>query len=163
MATTVLLLFPAVMILAAVKDLISMTIPNRLTILLTGGFALFVMVGGIPGSQAWLHVAAGICAIAVTFACFAAGWMGGGDAKLIAVVALWIGPSEILLQFLFWMSIGGGLLTVAILVMRACLTANTGIPAVDRLLSADVGVPYGVALGTAGLAVFPAMWAAVPS
>ena len=52
------------------------------------------------------------------FACFAFGWIGGGDAKLAAVTSLWLGFGN-LLDYFFIASIGGGLLTLLVLVARS--------------------------------------------
>ena len=43
-----------------------------------------------------MHLGAGAAVLVVAFACFAMGWVGGGDAKVAAGVALWFGFDHLL-------------------------------------------------------------------
>jgi prepilin peptidase CpaA len=92
----------------------------------------------------------------VSFVFFARGWIGGGDAKLAAATALWLGFDQ-LLNYLVFASLFGGLLTLAILRFRAIplpsLLANQEWA--KRLHRTDSGVPYGIALAVAALAIYP--------
>jgi Flp pilus assembly protein protease CpaA len=104
-----------------------MTIPNRLSLLLVAGFAAFALVGGLPAQVILLHLGAGAAVLAATFALFAFGWIGGGDAKLAAATALWLG-FDILVQYLFIASLAGGALTLGILATAAAaLRAALGL------------------------------------
>ena len=155
MGFLIALSFPAVMIVAAVSDLRTMTIPNWLVIVLGALFPAFAVTVGIPASMIAFHLATGMAVLFATFGLFAAGWMGGGDAKLIAAAALWLGPSAMLMSFMLWTSILGGCLTLAFLLARACLSPTTGWSSVDRLLNRHSGIPYGVAIGAAGVLTTP--------
>ncbi len=115
MASLLVLVFAAAMIAAALTDLASMTIANRLVVALAAAFLLFGLAAGLTATAFLLHLAAGLGVLAITFGCFAAGWMGGGDAKLMAAVALWLGPTPELASFALWTSILGGVLTLAFL------------------------------------------------
>jgi len=88
---------------------------------------------------------------------FAAGWIGGGDGKLFAVCALWLGwPAA--LPFMLYTGLAGGLLTVAILTLRSgwLALAVAGGPAWIRKLGTTGGdLPYGVAIAVGALAAFP--------
>src|SRR6516164_7236289 len=84
-----LTLFPATMAFAAASDLLTMTIANRISLILVGGFAVVAVLGGLSGTNLLLHLAAGAAVLAVAFLCFACRWVGGGDAKLSAATALW--------------------------------------------------------------------------
>lgn len=161
---TLLLLFPALMVWAAASDLATMTIPNRLSIVLVGAFGLIAAAGGVSFEAFLMHTAAGALVLAVCFGMFARGWIGGGDAKFAASIALWIG-FDTLPDYLVLASLGGGALTFAILFLR-----DHPLPGVAaewawlrRLHDPRAGVPYGVALAGAALAVFPEtpIWAAV--
>ncbi|MBB4002677.1 A24 family peptidase [Aurantimonas endophytica] len=154
LAALLILTFPIAMIYAAMSDLVSMTIANRVSLALVAAFPLAALMIGLPGSAIGAHFVVGIACLVVTFGMFAAGWMGGGDAKLLAATALWLGPTPALAQYLLFGAVFGGVLTVAILLSRASLAPVTGIVFVDRLLSRDTGIPYGIALGAAGLTVF---------
>src|SRR5258705_9302916 len=77
-----LLLFPALMAFAAASDLLTMTISNRVSLALAAGFLVLAPLGGMGLQAMLLHLGAGATVLAVAFACFAMGWMGGGDAKV---------------------------------------------------------------------------------
>jgi prepilin peptidase CpaA len=96
--------------------------------------------------------------LCVTFTLFAIGGMGGGDAKLLAATALWMGFSPQLMQYLVYASLIGGALTLLILFYRKSpLSAFTGGNVLLRhFADPKVGIPYGVALGLAGLIAYPA-------
>src|SRR5215216_7640087 len=151
-----LLLFPALMAFAAWSDLFTMTISNRISLILVGGFFVLAVWSGMPLAQIGMHVAAALAVLVVSFTFFARGWIGGGDAKLAAATALWLGVDQ-LANYLIFASLFGGLLTLAILRFRAmplpALLANQEWA--KRLHRMDTGVPYGIALALAALAIYP--------
>jgi prepilin peptidase CpaA len=151
-----LIVFPALMAFAAFSDLFTMTISNRVSLLLVAGFFVMAALVGMSGADVLSHMGAGAVVLAVTFTMFACGWIGGGDAKLAAAIALWFGFDP-LMNYLVYASIFGGILTLAILRYRV-----TPLPALLqrqdwalRLHRADAGVPYGIALAGGALAVYP--------
>src|SRR3954471_19097551 len=83
-----LLLFPAMMAFAASSDLLTMTIPNRVSLIVLGGFVILAAATGMSLEQLAQHVGAGLLVLVIAFGFFARGWIGGGDAKLAAVTAL---------------------------------------------------------------------------
>jgi prepilin peptidase CpaA len=133
-----------------------MTISNRVSLLLIAGFFVMAALIGMSGWDILSHIGAGLAVLAVTFALFACGWIGGGDAKLAAATALWLGFDP-LMSYLVYASLFGGVLTLAIMRYRLM-----PLPAVLegrdwalRLHRADAGVPYGIALAAAALAIYP--------
>lgn len=150
-----LLLFPALMAFAASSDLLTMTISNRVSLILAGSFFVLAIWSGMPLGQIGMHVAAGLAVLAVTFTFFARGWIGGGDAKLAAATALWLGFDQ-LLNYLTIASLLGGVLTL--LIMRFRLMPLPAMLAeqewAKRLHRMDAGVPYGIALAIAALVVY---------
>lgn len=154
--TLVVLSFPLLVAFAAVSDLLTMTIPNRISAGLILGFAVAAVLTNLELAAVGLHIAAGAGVLALTFTLFALGWIGGGDAKLAAAMALWMGP-EHLLVFLVQTSVLGGLLTLGLLAFRQLplpvLAARQDW--IARLYAKSTGVPYGIALAAAGLLVFP--------
>jgi prepilin peptidase CpaA len=151
-----LLIFPALMAFAACSDLLTMRISNRLVLATGAAFLVLALFTGMDITQIGWHAAAGAVVLAVTFAFFAAGWIGGGDAKLAAAIALWLG-FDVLLPFLLYASVLGGALTLAILLAR-----NYMLPAplmqigwIERLHNEKTGIPYGIALAAAALLVYP--------
>ena len=157
MAHVVLLvLFPLLMILAASSDLFTMTIPNRLALALVVGFVAMAVLSQMGWQAVLMHVAAGTLVLMVAFGLFARGWIGGGDAKLAAGVALWFG-FDLLPEYLVISAVAGGALTFALLAMR-----QVPLPAfamgwdwLSRLHDRKTGVPYGIALAAAALALYP--------
>lgn len=152
----VLGLFPAAMAFAAASDLVSMTISNRVSLILIVAFFLVAWLTGMSWNDMGRHVLAGIAVLVVAFGFFARGWIGGGDAKLATATGLWLGFSH-LLEYLMIASIAGGLLTLLLLQLR-----TLPLPAVmarqrwiARLHSLENGIPYGIALAVAGLMVYP--------
>jgi prepilin peptidase CpaA len=157
------LIFPMVMAYAAVSDLLSMTIPNRLSLLGIAAFVIAAPLAGLGLGDIGLHLAAGAAVLVGSFALFALGWIGGGDAKLAAVAALWLGLSHTL-EFLLLGSVFGGMLTIFILLARRRFLPAIGVRQqwLLRLHDPATGVPYGLALGAAALAIYPkTIWLAL--
>lgn len=151
-----LLLFPALMAFAASSDLFTMTISNRLSLALTGGFFLLTLVTGMSLTAIGMHLAAAALVLVICFGFFSQGWIGGGDGKLAAATALWFG-FDYLLDYLVYASLFGGVLTILLIQFRKLplpgpLARQTWIL---RLHEAGGGVPYGIALAAAALAVYP--------
>jgi len=151
-----LTLFPGVMAFAATSDFLTMRIANRVSLLLIAGFALLAALGGMSAEALLSHLGAGAAVFAAAFVCFACGWIGGGDAKLAAATALWLGFSQ-LFDYLVYASLLGGVLTVLIVLFRTVPLPDflTGRQWAGRLHRHDAGIPYGVALAAAALIVYP--------
>jgi prepilin peptidase CpaA len=151
-----LLLFPALMAFAASSDLLTMTISNRLSLALAASFFLLTVITGMSLTAIGMHLAAAALVLVVSFGFFSMGWIGGGDAKLAAATALWFG-FDYLLDYLIYAALFGGVLTVLLLQFRRLplpelLARHAWIL---RLHNAASGVPYGIALAAAALAVYP--------
>jgi prepilin peptidase CpaA len=151
-----LLLFPALIAFAASSDLLTMTISNRISLALAGGFVALAALNGLNLHDIAMHIGAGALVLAAGFTCFAFGWIGGGDAKLAAATALWFGFSY-LLDYLVYASLFGGALTLLLIQFRllplpAPLARHQWIM---RLHEKGGGVPYGIALAAAALVVYP--------
>lgn len=150
------LLFPAMMAFAASSDLITMKISNRIPLILACGFCVLAAFDGMSLAAAGNHIAAGSLVLVVCFAFFARGWIGGGDAKLAAVIALWLGWAQ-LFEYLLYASLLGGALTLLLLEFRKRLLPPMLADQawLARLHAPDEGVPYGIALAGAALLVYP--------
>ena len=151
-----LTVFPAVMAFAALSDLFTMTIANRVSFVLVGGFMLLAALGGMSAADVLSHAAAAACILVVTFGLFACGWIGGGDAKLAAAAVLWIGFAH-LAEYLLYASLLGGALTILIVQFRTMPLPPllAGQDWAERLHQEGGGVPYGIALAAAALLVYP--------
>lgn len=151
-----LVIFPAFMAYAAVSDLLTMTISNRLCLGLVAGFAVFAIACGLDLQTVGWHFAAAFMVLVVGFGLFAAGWIGGGDAKLAAATALWFGFDP-LVAYLALAGFFGGILTLALLKARTLPLPRFALnwPWAQRLHAVDTGVPYGIALAASALMIFP--------
>lgn len=151
----VLCVFPGLVLLAATMDMFTMTIPNKVCLALVAAFFLAAGIAGLPLSTLGWHVVAALIALGITFLLFASGVFGGGDAKLTAAIVLWLGPT-LAIDFALLAALLGGVLTVGFLVLRSFSTYTAAIssPWATRLLSSNVGIPYGIALSGAAMAVF---------
>ncbi|MEH3158744.1 MAG: prepilin peptidase [Sphingomonas taxi] len=98
---------------------------------------------GLGWGAMGLQVAMAAVVLGVFLGVFAAGWMGGGDVKMIAALALWL-PLGGFVQMLMVMSVLGGAITLALLIERRW----------QRRIGA-VEVPYGVAIAAAALLALP--------
>jgi len=149
-------LFPAIMAFAALSDLFTMSITNRVSIILVAGFGLLAALTQMGASDLLSHVGAAAAVLAAVFVFFAFGWIGGGDAKLAAATALWFGFAH-LLDYLLYASLFGGALTLAIIYYRGMPLPPVfgGLAWAERLHRSDAGVPYGIALAAGALVVYP--------
>ena len=142
-ALGMLALAATVLLAMVVTDWRDRLISNRLIIAYALLFPLFLAIAPLH-PVIWQH---GLCALVVflfTFFCFTRGWLGGGDAKLIPVVALWLGPQSTL-PFLLMMVFGGCAVAIVVLMVAGKKRGEW------RRLK----LPYGVAIVIAALAM---MW-----
>ncbi|CAN5323878.1 prepilin peptidase [soil metagenome] len=152
-----LLVFPALAVVAALKDATSFTIPNWISLALIVAFVPAALISGASLTTIGLCLATGAGALLLGMGMFAAGWIGGGDAKLFAASALWLGWSASL-PFMLITGLAGGALTLGLLSLRSGWFEPilAGSPAWVRKLGADGGdIPYGVAIAVGALAAFP--------
>jgi prepilin peptidase CpaA len=154
--TARLLIFPAMMVFAASSDLFTMTISNRISLILIAGFFVLALASGMNPNDVLSHVGAAFTVLAVAFVFFARGWIGGGDAKLAAATALWLGFDH-LMAYLLYASLFGGVLTLLMIRFRlmplpAMLAEQEWVKRLHRL---DGGVPYGIALAASALLIYP--------
>ncbi len=132
----------AALLYATWTDIRARVIPNPLN----AGIALAAPLWWWAcGMSPWPGVAvqcvlAGI-ALLIFMGAFAMGAMGGGDVKLIAALGLWLVPLDFM-RMIVWMSIGGGLLTIGMLIRHRL-----------RAIETPLEVPYGVAIAIATIPV----------
>jgi prepilin peptidase CpaA len=157
MENIALVLFPALMVFAAFSDLLTLTIPNVISlVLILLYFALSAWIG-TPLFVITLHVCCGLVVLARSFVLFEMGIIGGGDAKLASATALWLGFENLMDYAVAFSFIGGGL-AMAIISLRWHTHADQGqsVSLLGRLADKAVNrMPYGVALGIAGMLLYP--------
>ncbi|TAJ72501.1 MAG: peptidase [Phenylobacterium sp.] len=138
---------------AAVSDLRTRLIPNWTVVAVVALFVLWSVLAKGDGLAG--HLAAGAIGLALGYGLFAAGLVGGGDGKLFAATALFVGFRNFL-PLAVATSLIGGLLAVGFLLARPRRTWAS-LQLTGRL-GADVEIPYGVAIAAAGVLV---VWAAL--
>jgi prepilin peptidase CpaA len=132
----------ATLVVAAVIDVRTFTISNRLNLAVALSAPLYwLSISMSPWPDMAIQLAAGGIVFAILAGAFYAGMMGGGDVKLAAALALWFSPAGTL-KFLVLMSLAGGVLTLVILAWHR-LQRRVGRPE----------IPYGVAIAFGGLAI----------
>jgi prepilin peptidase CpaA len=132
----------AILVVAAVTDVRTYTISNRLNLtvaLLAPVYWASIALSPWPGVA--IQLAAGVAVFTILAGAFYAGMMGGGDVKLAAALALWFSPVSTV-KFLVLMSLAGGVLTLGFLAWHRARKGR-GRPE----------IPYGVAIAFGGLAI----------
>ncbi|SFZ86437.1 prepilin peptidase CpaA [Devosia enhydra] len=155
MSYVALSVFPLLMAFAAFSDLFTMRLSNGLALMVVIAFFAAALIAGLPFETIGMHVLAALLVLAIAFGLFAAGWVGGGDAKLVAAITLWLGFG-LTLPYLVYASILGGILTLNILLLRR-LPLNPYFARwrwLERLHDAREGVPYGIALAIAAVVLY---------
>jgi len=157
LAAALVLAFTALVLAAALRDAMSFTIPNWMSLALAAIFPFAALASGVALPTVGLHVAVGAVALIGGMAMFALRWIGGGDAKLMAAVLLWLGwPAAT--AFLAGAAIAGGVLAMILLTLRSAQVrpyVMAGPPWMARLAEPGEGVPYGVAIAVGALWALP--------
>ncbi len=162
LAFFIIMVFAAGMLTAAIRDASTMTIPNWASLLILGGFILVIpfmwsswAAIGSPWSILGEHAAVGITVFVAGFVIFAFGWLGGGDAKLMAATAFWWQWPDLLL-YLVYTTFAGGVLAILIVFGRKFIPAQAlTMPWLHRLMKDETKMPYGLALAFGALVTLP--------
>ncbi len=155
-AATVFVILPLCLAMAAFSDLFTMTIPNRISLILVASFAVIAPFSGLGWNVIGMHFAGAAIVFCTCFALFAVNVMGGGDAKLLSATALWFGFNQSLRFFVADVGLLGGVLTLLILLVRSQsnIILAIGVPIPNSLLLAKK-IPYGIAIAIGGFMAFP--------
>ena len=152
MSAIIALVFPLTLIAGAVSDLFRYEIPNSLSLSLLLGYVAYAIALDSDVVSAIQGLTSGLVVLVAGLVLFRLQFLGGGDVKLLAAAAPWIGWLG-LPSFLIWTALWGGLLAVVILIGRgwAKRTSIWGPQWWQRLLAVGGGVPYGIAICAGGL------------
>ncbi|MBJ7536030.1 prepilin peptidase [Rhodomicrobium vannielii ATCC 17100] len=151
LTSTVAAALPVLLVWAAAVDLLTRVIPNRLVLVLAACFAVFALLAGLDAARIASHAGCALLVLVCAYGLFAASLLGGGDAKLLAVASLWIGP-DALLPFLAGTALAGGALALSYIAADfASDILRSDADTRDRATA----IPYGAAIAAGGLAVMP--------
>jgi prepilin peptidase CpaA len=102
-----------------------------------------------------VHVVVGLAVLIANLVLFQLRLVGGGDAKLLAAAALWVGYEQ-LIPFIVYVTIFGGVLALVLLAYRRAPAGALPLPNwASRLHNRGEGMPYGVAITAGALIVYP--------
>lgn len=148
---------PALTVVAGLKDITSMTIPNWISAALVIGFFPAALAVGLPPIAILSHVGIGVAALVIAMVLFALRVFGGGDAKLMAATCLWMGLAGTG-PFVLWTAALGGLFGLFLILARQYAQPMIiGAPAwVGTLMKPKGDIPYGVAIAAGALMAYPA-------
>jgi len=143
---------PLLLMVAAISDIRTRTIPNWISVALIAGFLALGLIEGFALSTIASHMGIGLCVLICGFVLFAFNIIGGGDAKLLASSAVWMGPHEVL-TFLFLTALAGGLFSLGVLLFRQIPLPVFAVRVdwIARLHLRDTGIPYGLAIAIGGI------------
>jgi prepilin peptidase CpaA len=155
------LVFVCSVLYAMISDYSRLRIPNVVSIVLVAAFAVFALLGGV--GNVWPHLMLAGAVLAVLFVCFAMGWIGAGDVKLLSALVLWAGPTHGV-PFVVLFALFGGVFAVGLLALRTALPffpILADMPVISKFSRwARNGLcPYGLPIGAAALCVAPSIFA----
>ena len=147
---------PICLVWAMASDARRFEIPHTTQIVPLAVFLIAAAFGAWPWDEVGWRIGLAVLVLALGFVLSVVRVLGAGDSKLIAALSLWLGPG-LMLPCLFVMAIAGGVLAAILLIYRKrpLPAAWAGRPWLSELHAAQNDVPYGIAIGIAGLAVFP--------
>ncbi|MGI4858582.1 MAG: A24 family peptidase [Janthinobacterium lividum] len=149
----------AALLWLAVVDVRERRLPTRMVLAIGALFAVDACLVRMPAHGWLIHGALALGVFAVCALLFAARMLGGGDAKLAAVIFLWTGP-VLSLPALGLISVIGTLVSCVSLATRRLRGPQPStLRRVLAMFSSHRGVPYGVALALGGgtMIVLPAL------
>lgn len=151
-AQLVLVVFVGLLLWAAVSDVCSMIIPNRVVLAIVALYPAWAIVAW-PVIDPLMGIATGSAVLAVGFVLFTFNLFGGGDVKLLAAVALWAGPSAIVDVFLATAVLGGAmaLASWANLTLKRCAVTIRKNLVNDVISARRQPIPYGAAIAGGGI------------
>jgi len=153
----VVAIYPLAVAWAVVTDVRRLIIPNTACVVIAAAFLPAALLNGLDAAAVAWHYGVAAALLAVGMAVFARGLAGGGDVKLLAAVAVWIGRDHIL-AYLLTMALLGGALAVLVLIAARLKRSLPALGRIDWLGDGALGgqaIPYGAAVGVAALLMLP--------
>ncbi|AHA27597.1 Flp pilus assembly protein, protease CpaA [Candidatus Liberibacter americanus str. Sao Paulo] len=152
-SSVVFIVFPFCLSIAALNDLFSATIPNRVSLVMISSFLFIAPLIGLNFFSISCHILVALTVFVICFVFFIVNIMGGGDAKFLTSASLWFGWDNSLFEFMLFVSFVGGVLAFFIMLMRlASRIFHISIP--QSFLIKDK-IPYGIAIAIGGFMTYP--------
>ncbi len=141
--------FGALLLAAGWSDVLNLRIPNVIPLAILLLFALELLLGGRVQDPLG-HLQAMLLALAGLVPLFALNMLGGGDVKLLAAVALWLGMSK-LAALLILVGIAGGAFAIVWLGLRWWLRRALPGRVLPRSLQPGAPLPFALPIMIAAL------------
>jgi prepilin peptidase CpaA len=159
------LAFVSLLFWAALSDFLSFKIPNFISILLVLLYFFALLPSNWDFSQLVSNLTTAVGVLTICFLLFIRGYIGGGDAKLIAAISLWTGV-EGLSTFIFFTTLSGGGIALLLISFRYFTLSEKlkKICCIKQLYDEKTYVPYAIAIAGGALAtldevlVFAPLW-----
>lgn len=139
---------------AAIKDTLSLKITNGLNLSIVALFVPAAFAAQIGWGAAGAHLLTGLIAFIVSYLLFSFRLFGGGDAKMIPAVLLWIGPAG-WMHFVIGMALSGGVLALTLLLARRAIPVEVTPGFAQKIMNKENGIPYGVAIAVGAFFAAP--------
>lgn len=152
-------LLPFLVVVAGIYDFFTLRIPNWLNAVIVLAFFPMALLTGLPFEIMLWHCLTAIVILVIGFGLFSGGFIGGGDAKLLAAAGLWFGwPAA--LPFVVFTAIAGGVLALAFQLwgMLKFEQEVHEIGWAKRFLNIKADLPYGIAIAAGGIISFSGTW-----
>jgi prepilin peptidase CpaA len=153
--------FTSLLVLAAIGDMRTRRIPNRLVVALAVMGIIYSATAGTVGAGLIKAVEGGAVGLACWLPFYALSWLGAGDVKLFAAAGAWLGPAKTFeasliaavigaLLAMLWMLRSSGIKTVVeTLGIAATLPSVLSKP--PTVTHAGRSLPYGVAMAAGAI------------
>lgn len=158
MHSMLMAVYIALVCYGAWSDARTLRIPNAVSLALLAAFIPAAVAAGIGLEAIAWHLGAAVLLLVIGFGLFALGYFGGGDAKLFAAAALWVGWDQ-LLFFVFAVLLVGGVLSLLVVALRKGIGMwpNWLVKSAEGLFTPNKAVPYGIAIAAGALITVPRM------
>ena len=152
-------LLPFLVVVAGAHDFLTLRIPNWLNGVIALAFFPMALMTGMPAEMMLWHVLAAAVILALSFGLFSFGFIGGGDAKMLAAAGLWFGWPAVI-AFLVLTAIAGGVLAIAVKLWGLVEIEREvwGNAWVKRWLGFKADLPYGIAIAAGTILALPGSW-----
>ena len=148
--------YPLCLVYGVASDIRRLIIPNGTCILIAVMFLPTALLSNMAFADMAGHYGTGVGFLVVGIALFSRDLIGGGDAKLLAAVGVWVGPGD-LWGYIGLVAVLGGILAGVILLAQKLQGTSILLSRIPWLRNKDAKTqptPYGVAIGLAAVYLF---------